>query len=52
MNFKNIFQSYYFSKKVDMNEEEKMEEVKDMQGNLLSEINKNERKMFIFANTF
>lgn len=35
-----------------MNEEEKEEEKKDMQGNLINEVHKNERKMFIFANTF
>lgn len=52
INFKNLFQSYYFSKKVDMNEEEKEEEKKDLQGNLINELQKNERKMFIFANTF
>ena len=35
-----------------MNEEEKEEQKKDIQGNLIGELQKDERKMFIFANTF
>ena len=35
-----------------MDDKEKEEAKKDQQGNLITEVQKSEKKMFIFANTF
>jgi hypothetical protein len=52
INFKNLYSSYYYSKKVDMDEKEKEEEKKEMMGDMVKEVSKSEKKMFIFSNTF
>ena len=53
INFKHMFSSYYFSKRADDHEESK-EETKNGEGAgmVMGELQKNEHKMFIFANTF
>ena len=52
INYKNVCQAYYFSRKLDMNEEEKEEAKRESEGHLITELRKDERKMFIFANMF
>mmetsp|Transcript_10499 Transcript_10499/g.10558 ORF Transcript_10499/g.10558 Transcript_10499/m.10558 type:complete len:101 (-) Transcript_10499:6-308(-) len=47
-----MFSSYYFSKKLDMDQKEMEESKKDSEGYLINEAQKSEKKMFIFANTF
>jgi hypothetical protein len=46
INFKNMYSSYYYSKRVEQ------EEVKGGDSVVVGELNKDEGKMFIFANTF
>ena len=52
ISIKNLYQSFYYSKQVDMSENEKEEAKQDSQGNMIGELKKDEGKMFIFANTF
>lgn len=57
LSFKNLFNSFNFSKKSrqadEMSlEEEKLESKTEIKGTLLPEDQKNEKKMFIFANVF
>ncbi len=47
--YKLIFQAYYYSKRVD---DQATQEEEKHQGQLMGEMQKDERKMFIFANTF
>ena len=57
LNFKNCFNAFWFSKmsrkyEEMSNEEEKIENKSEAKGSLLYESQKNEKKMFIFANWF
>ena len=52
VDFKLLYQSFYFSKLTSLDEEETKQEEQQAAGNLLAETKKSERKMFIFSNTF
>jgi hypothetical protein len=52
VDFKLLYQSFYFSKLSSLDEEETKQAAREAQGHLILETQKSERKMFIFANTF
>ena len=52
VNFNNVFKSYFYCKKADMAFQDQEEQKIESQGNLITETAKDERKMFIFANSF
>jgi len=52
INFKLLYQSFYFSKLINLDEEESKQAQQEAVGNAIPETQKSERKMFIFSNTF
>ena len=52
VDFKRVYQSFYFSKLSTLDEEETKQATNEAQGHLILETQKSERKMFIFSNTF
>ena len=52
INFKLMYQSFYFSKLCNLDEEESKHAQREAEGNQIPETQKSERKMFIFSNTF
>ena len=52
VDFKRVYQSFYFSKLSTLDEEETKQASREAQGHMILETQKQERKMFIFSNTF